>query len=374
MTKKTLPHIEDYIEALAGFVKIQGTVTNFSLARYDVQIVASFADQTTQGIGYTDKQALLAHKLVVKYKKQFLKYDIDIGMHERNGHYRMPVRIVDRTKSVKLVNGKLQIRFPYDSKLIDHLKESGKNIHGEMKFDKETKVWLMAVTEPRLLWAKDFIDKYQFDVDPSVIDLIKEIDIEKQNPPFEFKLERVDGSLKILNGEQSLIDYIETNLGGFCDENLVKLIDYSSVLGYTVDNDLIELLKHLNENQIRLLTNRQSHIPLSDSGIKDVIDYAAITNRWPIYVFETVDVSQGKIIEFLKNSFTADELLEVGTRQRSFDVTGKKCIYVTNWQYSWSNKKIPILITMMSAMIGSKKQHMLQQADKVVYSTDILLK
>ena len=47
MQKTVLPHIEDYIEILSGYVGIKSRVMNFSLARYDVQIVASLADQTT---------------------------------------------------------------------------------------------------------------------------------------------------------------------------------------------------------------------------------------------------------------------------------------------------------------------------------------
>jgi hypothetical protein len=124
MQKKTLPYIEDYLEVLAGYVTVNGKALQFSLARYDVQIIQSMSQQTTSGIAFTDRQAILAHKLVVKYKRQFANNAIDIGFHEENGHYRQPVRMVDRTRSIRIENGVIHIRFPYESAMIDDLRES----------------------------------------------------------------------------------------------------------------------------------------------------------------------------------------------------------------------------------------------------------
>lgn len=374
MQKKTLPYIEDYIEILAGYVGIRGKNMTFSLARYDIQIVASLADQTNRGVGYTDKQALLAHKLVVKYKRQFAKYDIDIGFHEDNGHFRIPVRSVDRSKSIKLVNGQVQIRFPYDTKMIDEIKDGGKNIPGSMRFDKDLRAWILSITEPRLKWLETLADKYQFEIDESLQQLVKIVKLEEEKS-YQIVLDRVNGQLQISNAEQSLIDHIEDSLGGFEDNNLLNLVDQSSILGYTVSDSVLDKLKQSdNINQSMLLKKREIHIPLDEGkGLGDIIEYAKYTNRWPIYVLESVDVTAGKIIHFLREHFSEDELLEVGTKQRKLDIGDKKCIYLNNWQTSWS-QRIPLLVTMTSLMIGPKKQHIIQQSDKVVYCTDILIK
>jgi hypothetical protein len=374
MQKKILPYIEDYIEILAGYVGLKGKNMSFSLARYDVQILGSLAEQTNRGVGYTDKQALLAHKLVVKYKRQFAKYDIDIGFHEDNGHYRIPVRSVDRSRSIKLVGNQIQLRFPYDSKMIDDIKESGKNVHGQIRFDREQRVWLLSITEPRLKWIDGLVNKYQFDIEESVSALIKSVNAEEEKT-YQIVLERVNGQLQIRNAEQTLNDYIVDSLGGFGDDNLLKLVDQSSILGYEVSDEIsAELDQTNNTNQNMLLKKREVHIPLDDGlGIADIINYANLTDRWPIYVLENVDVNVGKIIHFLRSYFSKEELLEVGAKQRKLDINGKRCIYLNNWQTSWSDR-IPLLITMTSLMIGPKKQHLKQQSDKVVYCTDVVIK
>ena len=374
MQKKILAYIEDYIEILAGYVGIKGRTMTFSLARYDVQIVSSLADQTNRGVGYTDKQAILAHKLVVKYKRQFAKHDIDIGFHEENGHYRIPVRMVDRTRTVKIVDGSIQLRFPYDSKTIDDIKESGKSVPGNMRFDKDARAWIMTITEPRLCWVEALADKYQFDIDESVQRLIDAVKAEEDNS-YEITLEQIESGLTIRNAEQSLIDYINANLGGLVEENILKLVDYSSILGYEISQDIWNNVVQANNiNQSMLLSHREIHIPLNEgTEFKDIVDYAERTNRWPIYVFENTDVNTGKILPILKEYFNNGDLLEVSTKQRKLDVEGKRCIYLNNWQTSWNNH-IPLLVTMTSLMIGPKKQHILQHSDKVVYCTDLLIK
>jgi hypothetical protein len=374
MQKKTLAYIEDYIEILSGYVGIRGKNMTFNLARYDVQIVSSLADQTNRGVGYTDKQAILAHKLVVKYKKQFAKYDLDIGIHEENGHYRIPVRIVDRGRTIKLSNGQIQMKFPYETKMIDDIKENGKTVHGNIQFDREQKHWTMSITEPRLIWLESIADKYEFEMDDSLRDLIAQIK-QVKTESFQIVLEKVNNNLIIRNAEHTLVDYINQQLGGFHESNLLKLVDYSGILGYSISKDLEEVLKNLhNENRYMLLCQKDTHIPLSDeNSVKDIVEYAVATERWPIYVFENIDINTGRILPILKEFFTNDELLEVSLKSRKLDVLNKKCVYLNHWSTSWT-ERIPLLVTMTSLMIGPKKQHILQYSDKVVYCAHFMMK
>ncbi len=375
MQKKTIPYIEDYIEILAGYISIKGKPMTFSLARYDVQIVANLAEQTNRGVGYTDKQALLAHKLVVKYKRQFAKYDIDIGIHEDNGHFRLPIRYVDRSKSIKIVDGQVYLRFPYESKMIDEIKDSGKNIPGQMKFDRDQKAWIMSVTEPRLLWLRSIADKYQFEVDPTIDDLIEQVKEIKQGD-YRIVLEKTDTGLVIRNGEPSLIEYIENNLNGFNDDNLVNLVDHSNILGYCISDDIRAWVEsNYNQNQTMLLTLKEIHIPLKEEGsFKDIVKYAETTNRWPIYVFENIDANTGRMLPVLKDYFTSDELVEIPIKSRTLKLPpNAKCVYLNHWMHSWETD-IPMLVTMTSLMIGPKKQHIVQHSKKVVYCTDVMIK
>jgi hypothetical protein len=161
------------------------------------------------------------------------------------------------------------------------------------------------------------------------------------------------------------------HLGGFGLDNATALIDNSSCLGYTVDQKLKQQIGDTyNHNQALLLKNREVHIPLGDgTALDDIVAYADKTQRWPIYIFETVDVVQTQIKSLLSKYFTQDQLLIVSAKQRKLDTTGYKCVYLTNWQTSWSDR-IPLLVTMTALMVGPKKQHIIQQSEKVVYCTE----
>lgn len=370
MQKKTLPYIEDYLEVLAGFVTVNGKALQFSLARYDIQIIQSMSHQTTSGIAFTDRQAILAHKLVVKYKRQFANHAIDIGFHEDNGHFRLPVRMVDRTRSIRIENGLIHIRFPYDGAMIDDLRESGKLLHGNLKFDKDSRSWVAAITEPRLLWLQDLVTKYQFELDDSALGLLNQVQ-HARNQPYQIELRTTNDQFEIVNAEQSLKDYITDSLGGFGLDNATALIDNSSLLGYTVDQTIQQqIVEKYSHNQSVLLKNREAHIPLRDGAVLgDIVAYAEQTQRWPVYVFETVDVVETQIKSFLSKHFTQDQILIVSPKQRKLDTTGYKCIYLNNWHTSWSDR-IPLLVTMNALMVGPKKQHLIQQAEKVVYCTE----
>lgn len=374
MQKKVLPYIEDYIEVLGGYLGIKGKDMTYSLARYDVQIVHSLAEQTNKGIGYTDRQALLAHKLVVKYKKQFAKHHLDIGFHEDNGHFRLPVRFVDRGKTIRLNDGIIEVRFPYSTEMIDYLRETGKNIPGHIHFDKDKKAWLCTITEPRLLWLEQLANKYNFDISVELENYINQVK-DCKTTPYQIVLVKNESGYSIENASDSLTNYVVENLGGFGDENVLRLIDNSSILGYQVSDEIRNVVKQeFNFNQQTLLGEREIHLPITNnSALSDIVEYAGITNRWPIYVFENNDVSDVRIKPILSKHFSPDDVLYVSGKPKELDVSNKKCVYINNWNQAWKNK-IPLLVTMTSMMIGPKKQFMLQNSDKVVYCTDILIK
>ena len=115
------PYVEDYLEYLGGYeVGLTALITpqsvnRISLARYDIAIVNSMASTTVFGTALTDKQAELAVKLVLKYRRQFAKMGIDVTPVE-NPVFRLAPRKMDRTKAV-WVDGD-HIVVPYDNDLI----------------------------------------------------------------------------------------------------------------------------------------------------------------------------------------------------------------------------------------------------------------
>lgn len=375
MKNQTLPYIEDYLELLGGYVLRNSLVRSpvIRLARYDVQIVDSMASQTSRGLALTDRQADLAHRLVVKYRKQLLQHGIDIGDQENNRRFRMPLREVDRSRSISIVNGKICIKFPYETQIIDQIKDSGKSVPGEMYFDKNEKTWLASITEPRLLWLTNLVDKYEFKISDEITDLIDSV---QQSKKQRYKIELVIDGTKtdITNAEESLRDYINQNLSGFGMENMINLVDCSSILGYTVSPDIEKnLLENYTPIVRKLLLEREPHIPLSDDSVLlEILSYAKLTRRLPIYVFEnaTSPEEQSSLRKRLSELFGEDMILDANDKKQKLNIDEHQCIYITSWNFKW-NLEIPLILTTTALMIGPKKKQIIQSASKIVYCTNV---
>ena len=90
--------IEDCLEIVAG---LQAD-NNFKLDRLDGSITLSIAKQVFRGISLSDKQYELMKLKLVKYSDQFQELNIDI--HDAVTRTKMPLRSIDRTKFIKIVD------------------------------------------------------------------------------------------------------------------------------------------------------------------------------------------------------------------------------------------------------------------------------
>lgn len=358
-----MKYVEDYLEFIASVNPPYNPV--ISLARYDVNIVASMAHQTINNIALTDKQAVLAHKIVVKYKRQLLNQNVDLGSIEHKPEYRLPIRNVDRSKEIVLKDNSIILRFPYDNNIIQDFQNSGKSVPGRLVFDRTEKVWSADVSEARLLWLESLVDKYQFDISDQVKTLVEQV---KQIQAQEFKIELTeqDDLLCVSNAETSLDDYIKDNLGGFEKSNLLKLIDYSSVLGYSVNKDILEKqLEHYTLITKKLLLNKVCHLPADTPGnLEAIVEYARLVKRNKIVIY---DPMLNANIEHLDKIF-GNKIAMIKSTQRKLDIEDYECLYLTNWMPSWKIE-IPLLLTFNAMMIGPKKQSIMQYSDKIVFCT-----
>ena len=116
---KTFAYIEDYMEVIAGernpvtgslYGLFASTPPIVSLARYDVNIVNSMAAATMDGRALTDKQADLAVKIVLKYRKQLEKLGIDVAPAEYP-QFRLGIRTIDRRRLLYVKDDHIVLQF-----------------------------------------------------------------------------------------------------------------------------------------------------------------------------------------------------------------------------------------------------------------------
>jgi len=370
MNLTTFQYVEDYIEYISGWRDAGGLVfaqeSPISLARYDVNMVESLSNQSSSNIGYTDRQASLAKMLVLKYERQLLKKNISVAPIHENAQFRLPFRTIDRSTRLWIENDVLNLRFPYKDNYIESIRQVAKESRGFLKFDKPNRVWQSALTEHNLTCLYVFATSNQFNIDPEVEDLMQKV-LAAESEPYAIELQIAASGFRITNAEPGLIEYIETVAGGFGDDNIVKLLDWSSVLGYTVNKEIEKIV--IKDSGIRfysLCTNSVLSLKknnINEDTIGEIVRYARATNRLPLYLFEP-DLSTDLITRFRRHF---DESETVGLDSANQEILPEHKLIYTNKIYKNRVDRIPLLVSTSTMMFGGDRQLWVQQAEKVVY-------
>ena len=332
-----------------------------SLARYDVNIVESFCNQTQ---GYTDRQAELAKLLVDKYRRQLAKHGVVVPDELV---FSTPLRHINRDSKAWADDNGVYLQFPFVNTQIEQVRDMAKTSQGDVRWDREKKVWKFDLTEFNVNWAYAFASSNtQFVIDPSLQSAMDSI-TEVEQTPYEIQLTVKDGSLTILNAETSLNEFINDN-GGFSDDNLLRLVDLSGTLAYTVSDVIKETVAEVyGPRFLSLCLNRELKVePGADfkGQIKQIVEYATATNRLPIYVYEP-DLS-GKLLDMFKECFNGEDVHIIKTKEWTPPSPNTKMIYTHKILRDQSGN-IPLLVSGAGMMFGGERQLWLQNAEKIVY-------
>jgi len=381
-------HVEDYIELIAGIkgTGLQGLTILLatpivSLARYDVSIVSSLANQSCNGVAYTDKQSVLAVKIVGKYRRQLHQQNIDIGDIVDKPKFRLPIRVIDRSKRIYIDNDELIVKFAYDSKIINSLKEIANRSQGNISFDSTSRSWRAAITEYNISSLIAFGQVQGFEIDPVVNSFMAKI-VELETKGYAIELAYRDNVLHINNAAPTLIDYIDNKLGGIRPENIIKLIDYAPVLGYTVHSDLQQCVREIGDSVVEgLVANSLCHYQRStnskqhaDQMLEHISKYCDLVDRWPLIIYESDSSSELKQAAIEK--FGRSSVLDLTNKKSAPDnVNDYRCIYLNKMSVLY--KKVSIdnsLLLSTSVMFrSSERDAIVASAHKTVFYTPTTL-
>lgn len=372
----THPHVEDYVEIIAGYREPNGKSNHsifsigepiVNLARYDMKVVPSLAEQTIGGKGYTDRQAQLACQLVLKYERQLFKQGIDVTP-VKTPQYRIPLRELDRSNRVWVEDNLIKLRFPYDIKLIDVVRDASRESKGEFKFNRDKKYHEAALTEWNLNWIYAFSVQNNFEIDKTVHDLMTLVTA-VENEPYEIALKYTDDGIAVTNAPSSLLEYIEEHQGGVKLENILTLCDLAPVLGYTVDKQIEEdVIKNFGTRFWSLCANRnlKTSFPAAGNLVSEIINYARLTDRFPVFVYEP-DLSGRLKTEF--NKFFPGAMMTLDNKVMDCNITDDVKIIYTTKIPKVPFDRIPLLVSSAGMLYGGDRQMWIQAAEKVVYFT-----
>jgi hypothetical protein len=371
---KTFTYVEEYLEVINGdrdpntgrlYGLFNTTPPIVSLARYDVNILASMSDATQNGRALTDKQADLAVKLILKYRKQLEKNLIDVSPVEQP-KFKLGIRLIDRRRILTIENNTIILKFPYETQLINDIRDLAKESQGKWIFNNENKTWNVAITELNVVAVHGFAKNNNFEV-ADEFQKYYQLVIDCETVPYEIKLTCNRDKLEITNAPKSLIDAID-NLGGFDFDNLDCLVDNSSLYAYEIDKEIEQLLCNKYSPRVfNLMQTKESKFsPNEDNEVyKDLVEYANITNRYPIYVYEP-DLSGRLYKNFVLKFFSNEEIYISKNLNKEKADLDKKIVYFNKYSSTWDHP-IPLLISGQGMMYGGEKSLLLQDAKKVVY-------
>jgi hypothetical protein len=378
---KTYDTVEDYLEVLAGMRDpATGKMINtwffgfspiISLARYDVDVLTSMSESTGQQKPLTEKQGTLLCKILLKYQRQFAAKNIDVAPVE-NPVWRLPLRKMDYTHSLAVNNGKIHLKFPFSTKLIEDLRSFKSASQGECVFNRDAKLWEVGLTEFNLNWLHTWAKTNNFEISEEV-EALNNLILATEAVPYKIELCYGADQLEITNCPNSMRDYINEHLGGFGHDNLLRLIDASSVLGFTLEDDLKDVtVKQWGTHALTLASNREVRVSPTTETVEDdlasVLEYAVNTNRLPVVVYEP-DLSD-KLLKQLWDLYTPDEIEVVGNNKKYVPAEGVKFIHTHKPVRNLD--RIPMLISSAGMIFGGDKQIMVQRAEKIVYvSADV---
>ncbi len=359
-----LPDIETYIEVMAGWREPITLKKHFwsnssplKLANYDVQVLESMGEQLNNLIGLTDRQATLAERLIVTYARQLTKIGIEQPNHK---NYRIPIRQINRSKSLTLNEQTMEFRFPYDESLINQIKDLSKSSRGAIFWDAGAKAWVFGLTEYNVSCAVALAGIVGAEIDPEIARMFSEIrECEEQG--YKIELQLTDTGVEIVNAPSSMLDYISANFGF---DDLVTLVDAAGMMGYTVSDEIRDcMVREYGEEFVALCLQRTIDSPPDDDQMNRIFDWAIATQRLPICIYNPNFVKYDK--EELFKKFKAHEVQILKANSTFILEEGVKVVY-TNRVLNWEGR-LPLLVTMANLLHGPAKRKLVSQAEKVVY-------
>ena len=236
-------------DCLELFVGLREDI-EFNIDASDIGFLTSIARQIFKGIAFTDRQYTVVKEKLIKYNDQFLLAGID-DLENRLQVLRTPLRIIDRSKYLKLEDNKLILRFPFSKKLIIKLESITSKFRGYHTHVKGSHQHIFKFKE-RIL--EEIIDTFQnngFDIDKKLIDFytqIKAIRVSPQN----YVPSLYQYNLRNLANEH--VQTLHNMFGKPCKSNLVFYQDRSILYNLNVLDNYKK-----QDNLLHKIANRSRH-------------------------------------------------------------------------------------------------------------------
>lgn len=255
-------YIEDIIDQLVGMGNLLLPSPEF-LGAYDTNILHSFDSQISSGLSLTEKQQILAVRILKKYSEEISKVlskQVDIFLE--NPQFRFPPRSITHLKTVKLFKDQenkrslIRVSFPFDEKLVDDIKIYKKETtkrrmsyvrlnSEEISWNPRSRSWEFHLREEHVDWLTSKLSSEGFVFDHELMDFSKEIN--KVKSQLENYIPMV-----IFDGKNFKFSNTHKNIPQPQNDNLLEVLFFAKKYGIDTWDDSID--QALNDDLINPLT------------------------------------------------------------------------------------------------------------------------
>ena len=262
-------HIEELIISLL--------LSKISLPSWDQQLMLSLSVQCSQGSALTEKQDVLARRILGKNKinlSNFLK--TDIGIFLDNPTYRTPVRKISLSRKISIftneIHGKaVRVVFPYNEEYVNQIrKHKGIDTINRADWSQDEKAWIFSMCESNINFLMEFSKKYDFETDDEFKDYAEQItkilgDFEKYVPTLIVennipKLKNINKNIPELQSTDILEAIFESRKRGIFvwDDTIVNFVENLS------NNTTKEFLKSKTNDMMQIEPEKSDFSSLSE--------------------------------------------------------------------------------------------------------------
>jgi hypothetical protein len=220
----------------------------FRLARYDVGFVQNISNHLLirGATTLTDAQYALCAKLARKYRKQLLKSDYDFSQFDwDNPQAESEIVELDRTRSVQLINNRIQIQFRFDSVLVAEMNELSKCAQGQFEWDRANKTWQVWPGLANIRLVVPWATKQGFDVDPQLTAVHEQI--VSADVAVQYTVYNHNGVLAIPDAVPGLQSAVEEL---FRSQDILDICWQSTRYGYNISNSVKQDLDQTYRSQL----------------------------------------------------------------------------------------------------------------------------
>jgi len=258
----------------------------------DKNILSSLTKQFSENISLTDRQLELCLKKIQTYSKILIDTGSDVNHLLVNKPLRMPIRIIDRSKWLKIVKADderqyiLHLKFDYSkefSAVWESIKEELKGRVFERSNFKE-----IPLHESNIFSLVPILKENGFDIDDQIMNIFEKINFISENPrDFLPYVDLDENKFVVKNANRQLVKYLEK-----ISVNTSKKTDIGQLMTFKIcgiqhkSTEAVERISNLStcNTAKRILLSTESRFRANPEkySIKDILNTINLLEIWPV--------------------------------------------------------------------------------------------